>query len=107
MPTPATTTSCVMDISPGWNGNGKERGATAPGMHSASRGLPVRENGCDRLWRLAGRVPHLRQRAAEARRGRGLRHAVDLDECLARPVVWVGGRFVHVEHRREADVGAF
>ena len=46
-------------------------------------------------------------RAAEARRGRGLHYAVELDEGVACLEVRVRGRFAHGEHRREAHFVAF
>ena len=75
--------------------------------HFVGAEAPAGEDGGGVVARMHRRRGNGRRGAAEARRGRGLRHAVELEERAARPRLcgWSGASS-GVEHRREARVGA-
>ena len=70
--------------------------------------MPQSAEYCARIGRARrfGRQRRIKPRTAEARCRRGLRHAIQFDERIARAVVRMPRRLIHRQHRREAGVAA-
>ena len=77
-----------------------------PGLDFVAGEAPIAKHGLGVGAARARRRAHLGWRAAEARRGGRLQHAVALDEGAARRVVGVMFDLAEGQHRRNAGVAA-
>ena len=84
----------------------RDRAGFAQRLQIGVREAPVAQCFLGMLARLGRRALNLARRARESRRRPRLCHAALLDESSAMLVVRMLRRFIHVEHRREANVAA-